>query len=208
MTDLSTSRTLPFAAGVLLSVLVFGAYARYCAHPAYETNRAAEAELLRASGVIVAERADRTALEDRIIELERNNTDLAAAIARARKVAPKAKPTVVIAASTGPVTATGVPAPIERAAKGCLLAEGDTAEIRVAEVALRTDADNTIVVGQATALRLFPAPETVIANGTFNTRLSTASVAAPEATGGWPGWLVIAVGAVGVLGGFAVGAAF
>ena len=200
-------RSLPWL--LLLAALVAaGAGAYYLQRQRVveaEARRGAEAEALRAAGQVVVERRDHDHLEAEVERLTEINAELAAALARARRAAPGARPVAVASASTGPVV---VEAPqkiltpgvneIDRAPDvPCLLAAGDRAELRVDEVVLETRAGNRVLVGAASAWRLEPAPVTRLFSGPFSAPLASAEAVEP-APAGVPTWALVAVG-VGAL---------
>jgi hypothetical protein len=85
-------------------------------------------------------------------------------------------------------------------APGCLLAEGDKAELRVALLQLHTERDNRVVVGQASVWRIEPAPETVLLAGKFSAPLSDVDVLKPASAASGVGWGVAALGLCGTRG--------
>ena len=145
-----------------------------------EAERALEAAELRAAGMAVAGEATARQLRARVAELEAGSADLAAELERVRRAAPGARPVGTATATTGPVPAGGparppwpcapvapCPMPPEapagptvpaQALPACLLAPGDTGEVRVSGAALATRAGNLAVVGAAEAWRLEPGP--------------------------------------------------
>lgn len=182
-----------------------------------EARRAVEAELLRKQRQLVVERRTAEDLRARMAELEAEMPELRAALDQARRAAPGARPVAVVRATTGPIEATGEPRPVspDTAASiespkpevppPCLLAAGDRAEIRIAQVTLETREHNYIVPGVAELIRLEPGPPTKILSGPFEAPLSAAAVQAAAPPGG-PRWGLIAAGvATGLLVGLAAG---
>ena len=170
-----------------------------------EAEREAEMRELEAQEQIVEIRKERDQLKaDLDVMLDMNNA-MQGALDEARKVAPGAKVVRVVRASTGQVTSDGVPRiegrpenyqsmtgsqPID-----CLLARGDTAEIRVDQVELETKAGNRVLVGTAEAWRLTPEPETKLIAGPFEadfTHVSGLAPSPPEEH--WPWYVHEAIG--------------
>jgi hypothetical protein len=176
-------------------------------------ERAAEAAELRAAGLAVA--ADLTArqLRARVAELEAGSADLKAELERVRHASPGARPVGTVSATTGPVPAGGptrppwpcapvAPCPVTPdappvdpgpppALQACLLAAGDTGEVRVLGAALATRAGNLVVVGAAEAWRLDPGPPARLFGGPLQVKVSR------EAPVGTPGWGVGVVALAG-----------
>lgn len=97
-----------------------------------------------------------------------------------------------IARDCSPIEAAGVVpaqagASSSHDAPACLLAHGDTAEIRVDQVTLETRRGGQYVLGAASAWRLSPGPVSRVAGGIFSARVTTAAGVAPEppALAGW-----------------------
>ncbi|MBI5545306.1 MAG: hypothetical protein HY901_15555 [Deltaproteobacteria bacterium] len=179
-----------------------------------EARRLAEAELLRAQGQIVQAQTSARDLQARADEAMAENDALRAAIEEAKRVAPEVRIVEVTRASTGPVVATGPareppvhPPPGDQqqaaAQPACLLAEGDSAEVLVDEVELRTDAGNRLLVGTAFAWRLSPGPPARLFGGAFKSPLSTDAALPPAPALGWGVGPRVGIGA----GGWTVGVA-
>lgn len=87
----------------------------------------------------------------------------------------------------------------------CLLAEGDTGEIRVSQVIVETKEKNQVLVGTAECWRLKPGPVSPILTGKFSAKTTFEKEAAPSPPGvGYGVW--IGVGNSGGLLGAAVAA--
>lgn len=176
---------------------------------AVTARRLAEEAQLRAEGFLVVEQAKTRDLEREARRLAGENLDLAAELARARAAAPGARVVGTVSASTGPRTAGGAPRPgpacpppegpppaqiiprIIPAPPACVLAAGDTGEIRVDQVALETREGAQLLVGAASVWRLDPAPQTKLLSGGFQATLSTAKKEAPPQTLRWGGGLYL-----------------
>ena len=188
-----------------------------------DAARAVEATRLAADGQIVE--AQRTAKQ---IEAEKDamavgNEALRLALAAAHKAAPGAKVVRTMRASTGPMVAGGAPrecpvsnreqttqstqSPTQSASTCpvCLVAPGDSLEVRVAEVDLHTKAGNRVVVGSGECLRVLPLPETSLARGPFEASLTTVHEFAPPVDDRWPWYVHGAIGlGVGLVAGVMV----
>lgn len=171
--------------------------------------REVEARELESQDLVVAAQTEQQKLRDQVADLEASNSDLRSALDRARKAAPGVREVSVVQASTGHVTASGQARPeTTEECPPCLLAEGDTAEIRVDQVELETKAGNHVVVGAAECRRVAPPPETRLAGGPFEASLTTAAIeseAKPDSRGWGVGPTVMASNA-GVAYGLAVSA--
>lgn len=166
--------------------------------------RAVEATRLAAEGQIVE--AERTAkqLEAKKSAMAIGNEALRLALVAAHKAAPGSKVVRVVRASTGPIVAGGeprqcpLPPPSQECAcppaPVCLVAPGDSLEIRVAEVDLQTKLGNRVVVGTGECLRVLPLPETSLARGPFEQSLTTVHELAPPADDRWPWYAHAAIG--------------
>jgi len=153
-----------------------------------EQLREQESEHLQAQGFLVAER---DGLKSKVSGLEHSSADLAKELERLRKAAGPLTPVLAASLVTGPVRAEGLPraplapspgpgspqvtapevaTPAKETAPGlpCLLAPGDTGEVRVQEVAVRTEAGNVVMAGTAECWRLSPSPVTRLLHGPFS----------------------------------------
>ena len=154
-----------------------------------ERARLAEAIVLAQQGQIVADLQSRAELAARARRLAAENADLAEALAKAQRAAPGARPVVVVQASTGPVPAAGAARPSPPSggsapapAAPCLLAAGDSGEIRVDSVLLETKAGNLLFVGAASAWRVEPGPPARLFGGQL---MAKVAAEAPERPAGW-----------------------
>jgi hypothetical protein len=92
----------------------------------------------------------------------------------------KARPVLVVRASTGPVPVgppkePGAPPPKDPALPAnCLLSDGDSGEITVDQAVLQTDAGTRVLVGSADAYRVNPEPRTRLFGGSFRTEVTEA----------------------------------
>lgn len=182
-----------------------------------ERARLAEAAELEAKGQLVAAMSSRAELQAAARRLADENADLAAALEKAQKAAPGARPVLVIQGSTGPLPVAGAarpsppsggtaPAP---AAPSCLLALGDKGEIRSDAVVLRTNAGNLVFVGTAAAWRVEPGPPERLFGGQILGKVTAEAPPAPLprfALGGRAWWTATgsAPGSVEVNGGLRV----
>jgi hypothetical protein len=186
--NLVVTRLIPWALA-----LAFGLGCVWLVHRAWTTEadaaRAAEASRLAADGQIVELRKTADELKrDLDVELE-SNTALQDALDQARKVAPGAKVTRTVRASTGPMVAGGVarecPVPPQApgcacpAAPACLVAPGDSLEVNVSEVDLQAKEGTRVVVGTGECSRVLPLPRTSLAIGKFEARLTTVTELEP-----------------------------
>jgi hypothetical protein len=180
-------RILPWALAI-----AFGLGCVWLVHRAWTTEadaaRAAEASKLAAEGQIVELRKTADELKrDLDVELE-SNTALQDALDQARKVAPGAKVTRTVRASTGPVVAGGAPreCPVSNREQStqsstqsasncpvCLVAPGDSLDVNVSEVDLQAKEGTRVVVGTGECSRVLPLPRTSLAIGKFEAKLTT-----------------------------------
>jgi hypothetical protein len=188
------NRAIPWVIIVMMDLAV--AWLVYRAWPVEsEADRAVEAKQLEIDDQIVELQKTRDALNHDLDIALNENAKLSDALDEARKAAPGATVVRVVRASTGPIVVCGEPrSPPETKPSGniddrsglsercvcppgppCLLAKGDTAEVRVSEVDLLTKAGNQVVVGTADCRRVSPPPETSLARGPFEARLTTVS---------------------------------
>lgn len=82
-------------------------------------------------------------------------------------------------------------------APGCLLAEGDTAELRVKLIDLKTEKANHVFVGAAEAWRTKPAPASLIVQSTFTAQLSTVEALESATESRWGGGVLGLCGGTG-----------
>ena len=140
-----------------------------------------EAHRLEVAGLKLAHEASQEALERDLEEERQAKGILANALAKALEAAPRAKPIGSATGSTGPVHVDGgasppsvpvpagctvAPSPPTVQPSVCLLSPGDSGEIRVSGVALRTEAGNVALVAQAEAWRVTAnSPQTRLFSG-------------------------------------------
>ena len=162
-------------------------------------RKAAEAKVLASEGLNVAQQVTIKSLSEALGE---SNKLLKAAVERAKKAAPGTTVVSVSNLGTGPVVASGDPRPDDG---DVLLRRGDKVDLRLGVAELRTEAGNDVLVATARAVRVWPAPETLIAEGEAKGPYLRAD-SPPGATSGWPTWaLVVAAGAGVVAGTLVVG---
>lgn len=153
-----------------------------------------EASAIREAGLALKLKATRAELAQRVQSMIDANPALGAEVAKVKRAVPSAKPVEAVTASTGPIVAHGTPrpagAPLDGPTAGpgaeppasatlkpgapCLLAEGDGAELRNAQLTLRSDLGNGVVVGTAEGWRLSPGEPALILAGVFSTPLTNA----------------------------------
>ncbi|HTP24778.1 MAG TPA: hypothetical protein VMK12_03865 [Anaeromyxobacteraceae bacterium] len=166
-------------------------------------DRKLEAAELKAGNQIVAAQASQGQLNKQI-------ADLKAQLEAVSHIAPVEKIVYVDRVVTVPVAASGIPRPfaaqkppatpsLPAPAGGpaipepvpatcpeqppCLLAVGDTGEVRCTVSGVQTKAGNVVVVGTGEAWRLTPEPATAILPASpFRAETSTSSVSAPSVT--------------------------
>lgn len=132
-----------------------------------EAARLAEAELLRAQGLLVAEKATRAQLEAQPADLREEGE-------KVRRASPGAVITSAGQVTTGPTEAKPAPLPtwyrvptlkmpVLAPDRPCLLREGDPTDIAAEWTGLETEKGNRVLVGRAWAIRLGPGkPEAII----------------------------------------------
>jgi hypothetical protein len=165
-------------------------------------ERVAEAHALEEHGLEVVQPETRPEVQAEVLVLRAQNAELRQALDEALKASPHARPVAVSHSSTGPVVCGGEPrstppaasAPgqagtsLPPAASRALLAVGDSAEVRIDQVALDTPASNLVLVGAASLWRLSPSPETRIFSGPFRAPLGRAAAVEPPPVQPWPQW--------------------
>ena len=207
---------LPAVVVLLVFVTVRQCNARHSAEATLQSERE-RADLERRGQEVVAPVPD---IRPRVHSLELENADLRAALALTRAAAPTAKPIAVVRASTGRVRVAAHPAtqapssgatssPVQPPAghsgeggaspRPCVLREGDDAEIRIDEVALRTKAGTTLLVGAASAWR----GDVRLFGGPFSAAATEAAQKAPPApdVARWGVGVVAGAGTHGLLAG-------
>lgn len=200
---------------IVVIALVVGALLMFRACRAEST---AKAELLRyqeesraaEAGLIVVHSAEKAALSAQLEWARKESREFAEAYDAASE-ALKARPVIVVRASTGPVPVTtssfddkkrevpmdppdhmpaqiapGMPAPATPPAP-CLLSEGDQGEITITETVLQTEAGARVLVGAADAFRVTPEPRMRLFGGSFRTEITEAQ-AEPVPFRRSPGW--------------------
>jgi hypothetical protein len=165
-----------------------------------EVRRLKEASELERQGFLVAQRTSQGELEAQAAQIPA----LQGEIQRLTKALGK-KPSVITVERIVTVAALAEGAPRPEPAPGtscppCLLAEGDTGEIRVNSAHLETSKGNEVVALSAECWRLTPAPETRILAGTANAPVSRVLVEAPDSKPGWGGGIAGGIGTTGLLG--------
>ena len=145
-----------------------------------EAAQAIEARELAAQDQIVGLRTTVEQLTKEQTTLTNHDAELQDALDAARKAASGAKVVRVVRASTGPMVVGGEPreCPVSASTQQCptcLLAVGDSVEVRVNEIDIETKADNRVAVGTGECLRVSPPPETSLARGPFEAKLTTVS---------------------------------
>lgn len=187
---------LPWGIAVALAaILVWQVVARRTAVD--EAAKAAEAVELKAQRFQVADQAKGKALEAKAAELD----GLRGEIARLRAASPGVKVRTVIRWRTAYIPAGGAARPPEATWAPpieCLLARGDLGQVRVDAIRAETRKGNLVAIGRADAVRVQPAPESVLFGGPFEATLSSYTEAVTTAAttwslgaGGWwtnPGW--------------------
>jgi hypothetical protein len=173
-----------------------------------ELIRVQEQAEIRAAGLELIEGAEQAALQIELEAARKGSADFAEALALAQ-AALKARPTIVVRASTGPVPVETPedPDPPTKpdgtpAERPCLLRPGDQGEVTVTEAVLETEAGNRVLVGAAEAYRVSPEPRLRLFGGSFRTEITEAK-AEPLPLASSPGWgagLMAGLGTSGVLG--------
>lgn len=155
---------------------------------ALEAGRLAEAEALRQAGIAVAAQADAAGVRASLHAQLQRSAELAAEVARLKRVSPGVRPVSVTTGSTGPVPVAGAAVP--GSALGCVLFEGDTGEIRLASATFATRGGNLVFVGAAEAWRAAPAPAVKLFGGAL---AAETVVERPHTEAGWGAgaWAVV-----------------
>lgn len=189
------------ARGAFWWVLIIGivvaclALARACG-----AEKTARSELLRYQQEAAAEKADLIVvygaregeLREKLQELTDRSSQFEEELARAQAEL-KARPVMVVRASTGPVR---VERPPELPKDGeeshedgrtCLLYPGDEGQIEVSQVVLQTDQNMRQLVGFGEAIRTSPEPRIRLFAGTFRSEVTEAR-AEPIQVRSSPGW--------------------
>lgn len=162
--------------------------------------------LLQAQGALVVSEQKSKDVEARAENVEAQNAALRSEVNRLVKLNPGTRRVGALRASTGGTAAGGAPRPSPGAganapvqactapAPACLLAPGDTGEVRVGAVKLQTKEGANALVMEASAWRLKPEPATKLFGGLISSDASgvwtETPKKCPDASG--PGW-----GAVG-----------
>jgi|WetSurMetagenome_2_1015567.scaffolds.fasta_scaffold150381_2 hypothetical protein len=190
------ARLIPWLLVVAVSAVCFG-IVRRASNVAAESVRVAEAKQLEAQGQIVAEQESKAELNKDIEAALKDNAELQKELDEVLKVAPDARVTRVVRASTGPVAACGAlrpPEPSQCDCTPCLVAPGDTMQIGFTELGLETKRGNSLLKGTAKCERLLPEPRTVIAEKALDEKLSEVSELAPLPDTRWPWYTHLAIG--------------
>ena len=184
------TRVAPWVLAVLLAlccIFVIVRAVRQERELSREQDRHAEAARLREEslrGVVVAEQKKASDLGAELECAMKRSQELEAAVARARKSSPGAKPVAVIQSSTGPLVVpdpwVGDLPPNQIDQRPCLLFAGDSLDLRVDQAILETRAGNHLVVGEVSAWKIEPETETKLAGGPFEQSVSQAHVAREE----------------------------
>jgi len=185
-----------------LLVMVFLALAWNRAHGRGEQlARQVEAERLRAAGLAAEAEAKGAALEAAV----QQQADLRGQLADARRAVPGVRVVEVVKWRTRPDVAAGAPrepppqgTPSPPAGDGsiapegaCLLAAGDTGEVRVSEAQLRGPAGSRVVIASAEAWRLTPTSSRLF-GGPIQTPVEQAIVEAERPLPRWGAGLMVA----------------
>ncbi len=186
------TRALAITTAVLLAAaLALGVLYWRARGATSEAERKTEAVQLSAAGELVAASASSADLQRQAQDLAQKNSDLAAALDKAKQASPGIRTVYVDRLVTAPLVAGGEPRPapalpppgaslpVGGSCPPCLLAPGDRGELRATIVGLETKLGNQVVIGTAEAWRLEPAPATRLLSGPFSAPLS--SVAAVPA---------------------------
>ena len=185
-----------------------------------DAQRDAEAARLALKNQIVEGEASKKELAASVSDLLAQNKALAAAFDDAMAAAPDAKPASASRLDTGPLEVKGrfrPPGAPDPAAAGalsdaaraghtgsgtapqdpCVLRPGDAVSVTVDSIELRTGKGNTMVVGAASVYREIPPPRELLAQGRFQSALSTSRELAVQIP---PRWGALALGACGAQG--------
>jgi hypothetical protein len=162
---------------------------------------AAEAAQLALKQQIVEEQSSKAELRDTVKDLVGQNELLREAYEKAVAAAPDAKPESASRLETGPLpvraqAAHPPPVPATSTPPACALTVDDKVSLSVDVLELKTSKGNTLIVGTASAYREGP-PRTLLAEGKFQSSLSTTHELSEPAPKRWGAMALAACGMSG-----------